>query len=124
MSGVLTEQGYIDSCLDLCLEARELLGIPSGSLAPSEAQWPPVLPVPPSALEFSRLVGRSAPVLIEGCIDDRPNLAKWKSTAWLIKRLADARVNVALTPNGRADDVLRLEEEDRQVFALPLEVIM
>ena len=65
-----------------------------------------------------RLVGRSVPVLINGALGDR--LRAWHSTSHLASRLGTATFAVALTPDGRADDVVRLED-GRHVFALPHE---
>lgn len=56
-SRVITESDLTEACVRLALEARELQLPPDAADAhdrPDEqGRWPPVLPHPPSALEFS-----------------------------------------------------------------------
>lgn len=135
---MLGEAGLRQANLRLAQEARDffLPALPGGDDA-AAAAWPPVLSRPPTALEFAvsshcvacalclgltpasqRVVGRSAPILINGALDDR--LQAWQSTSHLASRLGTAAFAVALTPDGRADDVVKLEN-GQHVFALPHE---
>jgi len=57
---------------------------------------------PPSALEFSRLVRISRPVVINGL--KIPALTRW-TDEYLVERMGDRGISVAVTPNGRADAV-------------------
>ncbi|KDQ28945.1 hypothetical protein PLEOSDRAFT_1102984 [Pleurotus ostreatus PC15] len=62
------------------------------------------LRAPPTALEFSRLVHISRPVVIEGF--KLPALHQW-SDDYLIRKMGSRTFSVAVTPNGRADAVTR-----------------
>ncbi|ETS63741.1 hypothetical protein PaG_02056 [Moesziomyces aphidis] len=109
------------------VEARRKQGIPLSSQAATSESWPQRLPAPPSSQQFRDIVERHVPVLIQGCLDDRPQLAKWKDTAYLQSCMGPERsVVVALTPDGRADDLVEHHESGREeaVFALPLEQSM
>ncbi|KAF7332214.1 Jmjc domain-containing protein 7 [Mycena kentingensis (nom. inval.)] len=57
---------------------------------------------PPTALEFSRLVHISRPVLIHGF--EIPSVRLW-SDEYLSAALGDAKISVATTPDGRADAI-------------------
>ncbi|THV08551.1 Clavaminate synthase-like protein [Dendrothele bispora CBS 962.96] len=62
-----------------------------------------VLEKPPTALEFSRLVHISRPVLIKGFkIAANSNL--W-TNEYLIERMGSRPISIAVTPNGRADAI-------------------
>ncbi|KAJ6515890.1 cupin-like domain-containing protein [Mycena sanguinolenta] len=61
-----------------------------------------VLEQPPTALEFSRLVHISRPVLIRGM--QIPSVRFWDDE-YLATTLGDTKISVAVTPNGRADAV-------------------
>lgn len=61
-----------------------------------------VLPGPPSALEFARLVHISRPVLIKRMQVPAVNL--W-TDKYLIKKLGTQTISVAVTPDGRADAI-------------------
>lgn len=106
----------------LARESRSLLSLPEGS---SGAGWPPRRAGPPSALEFCQAVVRHTPVVMQACLDDLPRapLQRWRDKAYLANLMGERRVKVALTPDGRADDVHRLEG-GKLVFALPHEAEM
>ena len=96
----------------LSRETRELY--PRGSGVP-------VLPSPPSPLAFYRdYVSPNLPVLVRGALDDWPALERWRSNAYLRRRMGERRVSVACTPHGRADSVqggvLMLPCEERWPF--------
>jgi len=59
---------------------------------------------PPSALEFSRLVHISRPVVIKGY--ELPACALW-TDRYLVDVMGEQTVSVAVTPNGRADAIAR-----------------
>ncbi|KAL0950026.1 hypothetical protein HGRIS_010034 [Hohenbuehelia grisea] len=61
-----------------------------------------VLQSPPTALEFSRLVHVSRPVLIKGY--PLPALERW-SDSYLIDAMDGKEFSVAVTPDGRADGI-------------------
>ena len=82
---------------------------------------------PPSALEFSRKVGNNRPVVIQGVPQKHFPRAweKWKSSEYLRKQMASPstaegseqgprKVIVALTPNGRLNDVVKAPDDWRQ----------
>ncbi|KAF9491006.1 Clavaminate synthase-like protein [Pleurotus eryngii] len=62
------------------------------------------LRAPPSALEFSRFIHISRPVVIEGF--ELPALHQW-SDDYLIRKMGNRTFSVAVTPNGRADAVTK-----------------
>ncbi|EMD40707.1 hypothetical protein CERSUDRAFT_103086 [Gelatoporia subvermispora B] len=75
-----------------------------------------VLKASPSPLEFSRLVHISRPVLMKNC--EAPDaLSRW-SDSYLIDKMGDAGISVAVTPNGRADAVT-VDANGQQYFAEP-----
>ncbi|KAJ7498918.1 cupin-like domain-containing protein [Mycena latifolia] len=61
-----------------------------------------ILEEPPTALEFSRLVHISRPVLIRGV--KIPTVRLWDDE-YIAASLGQAEISVAVTPNGRADAV-------------------
>ncbi|KAJ7771368.1 cupin-like domain-containing protein [Mycena maculata] len=63
-----------------------------------------VLEESPTALEFSRLVHISRPVLIRGV--QIPSVRLWDDE-YLASALGEGEISVAVTPNGRADAVTR-----------------
>ncbi|KAJ7276405.1 cupin-like domain-containing protein [Mycena haematopus] len=63
-----------------------------------------LLEQPPTALEFSRLVHISRPVLIRGV--QIPSVRFWDDE-YLATTLGETKISVAVTPNGRADAVSR-----------------
>ncbi|KAF8639863.1 hypothetical protein AX17_001118 [Amanita inopinata Kibby_2008] len=63
-----------------------------------------VLESPPTALEFSRLVHIARPVVIKGL--DIPAYQKW-TDRYLIHEMGSRQISVAVTPNGRADAVVK-----------------
>lgn len=94
----------------LASEGRSLLGLPEGGpschASSSRASWARHISHPPTALEFSRIVARHVPVLIDHCMTGRPCVERWKKASYLIEAMGPSRrVQVAMTPNGRADDV-------------------
>ena len=72
-----------------------------------------ILEKPPTALEFSRIIHVSRPIVIKGCpvitkgapiIDyitgvDMPALNKW-TDGYLINKMEGRKISVAITPNG------------------------
>ncbi|KIJ56686.1 hypothetical protein M422DRAFT_22845 [Sphaerobolus stellatus SS14] len=70
---------------------------------------------PPSALEFSRLVHISRPVLIKGGDID---YAKW-SNENLIRAMGNREISVALTPRGQGADALTTGDDGECYFAEP-----
>jgi len=61
-----------------------------------------ILEEPPSAIEFSRLVHVSRPVVIKGITF--PALSRWNNE-YLCERMGDRPISVAATPNGFADAI-------------------
>ncbi|EPQ59252.1 Clavaminate synthase-like protein [Gloeophyllum trabeum ATCC 11539] len=61
-----------------------------------------ILGKPPSALEFARLVQISRPVLIKG---HKVQAQEVWSNDYLIERMGDQKISVAITPDGRADAI-------------------
>ncbi|KIJ70557.1 hypothetical protein HYDPIDRAFT_78159 [Hydnomerulius pinastri MD-312] len=70
---------------------------------------------PPTSLEFARLVHISRPVVIKGV--EFPALTKW-TDEYLVQRMGNQSVSVAMTPNGRADAVTR-DVDGKLYFAEP-----
>ncbi|KAH7929452.1 Clavaminate synthase-like protein [Leucogyrophana mollusca] len=62
------------------------------------------LDTPPTAVEFSRLVHISRPVVIKGL--KVPASARWTDD-YLAEKMGERKISVALTPNGLADAVTR-----------------
>ncbi|KAI5859483.1 putative pla2g4b [Durotheca rogersii] len=56
----------------------------------------------PGPLEFMRFVARNTPFVARGAAADWPAARRW-TAAYLREQLAGHRVNVAVTPGGRAD---------------------
>ncbi|SPO21092.1 uncharacterized protein UTRI_00569 [Ustilago trichophora] len=108
------------------IQAREQQGIPFAQ-GDAAQDWPVRLTEPPTAHEFRQIIEQHVPVLIDGCMTDRPILEKWKDTSYLEKRMGpDRNVVVAVTPDGRADDLIAHPGHvgGKVVFALPLEESM
>ncbi|KAF9451730.1 Clavaminate synthase-like protein [Macrolepiota fuliginosa MF-IS2] len=63
-----------------------------------------ILDQPPTALEFSRLIHISRPVIIKGF--EIPASQKW-SNDYLAQEMGDRQISIAVTPTGRADAVTR-----------------
>ncbi|TFK43526.1 Clavaminate synthase-like protein [Crucibulum laeve] len=62
-----------------------------------------ILDEPPSALEFSRLIHKSRPVVIKGY---KPvNAANLWTNEYLANKLGEQEISIAVTPNGQADAV-------------------
>ncbi|KAF8621666.1 hypothetical protein AX15_007680 [Amanita polypyramis BW_CC] len=74
-----------------------------------------ILEKPPTALEFSRLVHISRPVIIKGF--KIPALKKW-SDDYLNNEMGHHKISVAITPNGLADAVTQAPD-GRLYFAEP-----
>ncbi|KAF8165341.1 Clavaminate synthase-like protein, partial [Crassisporium funariophilum] len=74
-----------------------------------------ILDQPPSPLEFSRLIHISRPVIIKGL--DLPALRRWND-GYLIEKMGNRQISVAVTPNGRADAITR-GPEDKLYFVEP-----
>ncbi|GBE79449.1 Clavaminate synthase-like protein [Sparassis latifolia] len=75
-----------------------------------------VLHSPPTPLEFSRLVHIGRPVLIKNC-EFSEDLSRW-SDEYLVRKLGDGNISVAVTPNGRAD-AITAGPDGRLYFAEP-----
>ncbi|PWZ02512.1 Clavaminate synthase-like protein [Testicularia cyperi] len=112
------------------IDSRQKAGIPllldtvnDNSNGCNGPQWPPRLDASPTAEQFAQIIERHVPVLIHGCMQGRTALAQWRDSRYLIDRMGgkDNRVTVALTPNGRADDLVTHPETGKTVFALPCE---
>ncbi|XP_006460104.1 hypothetical protein AGABI2DRAFT_117066 [Agaricus bisporus var. bisporus H97] len=58
-----------------------------------------ILDQPPSSLEFSRLIHIARPVIIKAT-------RKW-TNEYLVQKMGDQQISVAITPNGRADAITR-----------------
>ncbi|KAF2867705.1 cupin-like domain-containing protein, partial [Massariosphaeria phaeospora] len=71
----------------------------------------PILSAEPSPLEFLRFVHRNTPFVVRNGARDWPAHKKW-SAAYLADAMRDHRVNVAITPHGNADSVIRLPSVD------------
>ena len=72
----------------------------------------------PSPLSFSRdYVASNSPVLIENALDHWPAMRSW-SSSYLLKKIGNKEITVAVTPNGYADSVVG----DR--FVMPEERVM
>ncbi|KAF8591403.1 Clavaminate synthase-like protein [Ramaria rubella] len=82
-----------------------------------------VLHTPPSALEFSRLVHISRPVLIKASPHTATAAAKW-SRAYLASAMHDAPISVAATPPGQGADALALGPHGETYFTEPHTVKM
>ncbi|SPC65595.1 uncharacterized protein UHOD_00771 [Ustilago sp. UG-2017b] len=124
----LSQDGDLDDPFLLLLrkraiESRERLDIPFSHDDGDDGQhWPRCLARPPSVDEFRKIVERHVPVLINGSMDDRAELAaRWKDTDYLAERMGDRSVVVAITPDGRADDLVVHPKDEKPVFSLPLE---
>jgi jumonji domain-containing protein 7 len=79
----------------------------------------PVLKQPPTSFDFYfDYISQNRPVVVQNAIKHWPALEKWKSDEYLIEKLGDSKVKVAVTPNGRADAVYE------NYFCMPQEVEM
>ena len=114
---------FLRYCRDAAVTSRQSLGVPlSGSEASS---WPARLESPPTPDEFGDLVARHVPMLIDGCLGGREALSRWKDTRYLLERMGERDVTVAVTPDGRADDLATLPDgSGERVLALPHEARM
>ncbi|KAI0921864.1 hypothetical protein AcW2_006713 [Taiwanofungus camphoratus] len=65
-----------------------------------------VLDLPPSSLRFSQLVHIARPVLIRNCGIPSDSISRRWTDEYLLQRLADREISIAITPNGRADAVM------------------
>ena len=74
----------------------------------------------PSPLEFMRYVARNRPFVVRKGAHTFPACRKWNA-AYLSQVMRDQPVNVALTPHGNADSVVRLEKSPAALFVKPLE---
>lgn len=116
------EQSINDAAKRLASESRSLLGLPQDEHGCKSGNWLQILEKPPTGLQFSRHVSRHIPILIESCIQSRPCWTKWRDTNYLKDEMGDRKVQIAITPNGRADDIHNHNGKD--VFVLPDEVRM
>jgi len=74
---------------------------------------------PKSALEFYRdYVATNKPVIITDAISHWPALKKW-TNSYLLSKIGDKLITVAVTPNGLADSVV-----DNKYFVMPEEKLM
>ncbi|MCO5598532.1 hypothetical protein L7F22_052629 [Adiantum nelumboides] len=113
------EEAIDDAAKRLAIESRSLLGLPQDEDGCKSGKWLRVLRIPPTALQFSQHLSRHIPLLIEGCMQDRSCFQRWKDSNYLINTMGSRKVQIALTPNGRADDIHNHNGKD--VFALPAE---
>ncbi|UZJ53397.1 hypothetical protein CBS101457_002717 [Exobasidium rhododendri] len=111
----LSESRVDEAARTLAIESRSLLGLPLESV---KTKWFQHLSSPPTPLEFSRIVARHSPLLIDKCIDDRRCSTKWKNSEYLVERMGSRLVDVTLTPDGQADDI-HTTGQGTDVFALP-----
>jgi jumonji domain-containing protein 7 len=111
----LSEDRVDEAAKTLAIESRSLLGLP---LDPSGSDWVQRLHNPPNALQFSRMVAKHQPLLIEKCVEERGCRHKWKGSEYLIDAMGQRKVEVTLTPNGRADDI-HTTADGKDVFVLP-----
>lgn len=131
MSSTSQEEDLDDPFLLLlrkrAIESRKQQDIPFslGGDFNGRQDWPKRLSKPPTAAEFREIIERHVPVLIKGCMDDWSDLAaRWKDTGYLARRMGEREAVVAITPDGRADDLVSHPEDGQTVFALPLEQSM
>ncbi|KAI5207383.1 Clavaminate synthase-like protein [Aureobasidium subglaciale] len=73
----------------------------------------------PSALEFMQYVASNRPFVVRKAAENWAAVLKWDSH-YLLKVLGDSLVNVAITPFGNADAVLK-EEDGSLSYVKPLE---
>lgn len=140
-------QDEVDAAaLQLAISARELLGLPvvahtdeggdedndcgadphgaSTSRPYPEPYRPPTLPLESvTALAFAQRLACPSPLLFTGQLQDRKALRRWKEPGYLVERMGSKKVKVAVTPDGRADDI-KQSKQGKTVFALPAEVEM
>jgi jumonji domain-containing protein 7 len=64
----------------------------------------------PSPLEFMRHVSRNRPFVVRGGASSWPACQKWNA-GYLCDVMGDSPVNVAITPHGNADSIIRLGKE-------------
>ncbi|MCJ1376950.1 hypothetical protein MMC17_000040 [Xylographa soralifera] len=74
----------------------------------------------PSALEFMRYVARNRPFVVRKGASRWPAVQRW-DYSYLIDKMKDSKVNVAITPHGNADAVLTAADGTRY-FVKPYEV--
>lgn len=129
---MITAEDVDEAALALAVAARELLGLPierhvtaaaagGGRQAPPFIAYaPPVLHEAPSALDFARRLASPSPCIIHNALQDRPKVQQWKQPGYLTSTMGDRPVKVAVTPDGRADDLKTLSD-GKTVFALPAE---
>ncbi|KAK0548217.1 hypothetical protein OC846_004360 [Tilletia horrida] len=123
MVGSISSAELDESLLRFAIHARELSGLPLRTRAQGGVWHPPSRPEPPTALQFARILSTHVPCLINDGLKDRAKLwNEWKSTQYLQTRMGEERTfKVAITPNGRADDLVTIDNEGTTVFALPHE---
>ncbi|KAN0063614.1 hypothetical protein ACQY0O_004064 [Thecaphora frezii] len=117
------DDAYLLHLRQRCIASRRRNAIPFDD----SPTFPPRLPLPPSSGGFQNLIDRHVPVIIHGCLSDRPCLwNEWQRTEYLVERMGESPVVVALTPDGRADDLVahpdpsvRASHPAARVFALP-----
>jgi len=64
------------------------------------------IPAPPAPLEFYRdYVSANRPVIIEGAVNHWPAIDLWPNNSYLLSRLGDNLISVAVTPDGLADSI-------------------
>jgi jumonji domain-containing protein 7 len=73
----------------------------------------------PTPLEFMRFVARNRPFVIRGGATSWAAYEKWNA-AYLVEKLGDTSVNVAVTPKGNADSPLE-NSNGEQWFVKPFE---
>jgi jumonji domain-containing protein 7 len=75
----------------------------------------------PSPLEFMRYVSRNRPFVVRKGADSWPACKKWNAS-YLTKVMGQQEVNVAMTPHGRADSILPLDDNGNMLFVIPYEI--
>ncbi|ALC44869.1 CG10133 [Drosophila busckii] len=106
-------QSQIEAAIKLLLQEAEELSI-GGQIAELKQ-----LPTP---LEFARdYYAKNAPVVIRKAVAHWPAVQKW-TPDYLLNKLKDKIVDVAVTPNGYADGLAT--QDGKEYFVLPLETQM
>lgn len=74
----------------------------------------------PSPLEFMRYVARNRPFVIRRGAAGWTACKRWNAR-YLTETMAEEHVNVAITPHGNADSVIKLKDSSQCLFVKPYE---